>query len=38
VNVAAIDSRGLANAADSGTTTITASMNGVTGTTALTVY
>ncbi len=37
VNVATIDARGLANAAGIGTTTITASMNGVTGTTALTV-
>jgi trimeric autotransporter adhesin len=37
VNVAAIDSRGLANAAGTGTSTITASMNGVTGTTVLTV-
>ena len=38
VSVATIDARGLANAAGTGTTTITASMNGVTGTTALTVY
>ncbi len=38
VNVAAIDARGLANASGTGTTTITGSMNGVTGTTALTVY
>jgi uncharacterized protein YjdB len=38
VNVATIDARGLANAAGTGTTTITASMNGVTGTTVLTVY
>jgi trimeric autotransporter adhesin len=38
VNVANIDARGLANAAGTGTTTITASMNGVTGTTVLTVY
>jgi trimeric autotransporter adhesin len=37
VNVATIDARGLANAAGTGTTAITASMNGVSGTTTLTV-
>src|SRR5208282_2256886 len=37
VGVATIDARGLANAAGTGTTTITASMNGVTGNTVLTV-
>jgi uncharacterized protein YjdB len=37
-NVATINGRGLASAAGTGTTTITASMNGVTAATVLTVY
>jgi uncharacterized protein YjdB len=38
VNVATIDGSGFASTAGTGTTTITASMNGVTATTVLTVY
>ena len=38
VNVATVGGSGLANTAGAGTTTITASMNGVSGATTLTVY
>jgi len=38
VNVATISASGLANSVSTGTTTITASMSGVNGTTALTVF
>ncbi|MGB0037791.1 MAG: Ig-like domain-containing protein, partial [Terriglobales bacterium] len=38
VSVAAIGANGLANSAATGTTTITASMNGVSGSTVLTVF
>jgi hypothetical protein len=38
VNVATINATGLANTAGTGTTTITAAMNGVSGTAVLTVH
>jgi hypothetical protein len=38
INVATITGNGLANAASAGTTTITASINGVSGSTVLAIY